>query len=119
MERQNPLSVLKLLSAAPSLAYFGEQHIIDRVSRLDQHLRASIGKKRSGKPIRAQLLEEQQATFAMAAAAAKAMQLVGQAGPAGVLSANPFGLASAARMCDHTSSWADLWRCDDDAACAT
>jgi hypothetical protein len=117
VERQNPLSVLKLLSSAPSLAYFGEEHIIEGVSRLDKHLKASLGKKRSGKAIRAQLLEEQQATFAMAAAAAKAMQLLAQAGPAGVLSANPFGLGSVARMCSNTACWADLWCSDDDAAC--
>jgi hypothetical protein len=117
VERQNPLSVLKLLSSAPSLAYLGEFHIMDQISQLDKHLRASFHKKSGGKAIRAQLLEEQQATFAMAAAAAKAMQLVGQAGPAGVLSANPFGLGSVARLCSNTSRWADIWRSDDAAAC--
>jgi hypothetical protein len=116
VERQSPLSV-ELLSSAPSLAYFGEDHIIERISRLDKHLKESFDKKSSGKPARAQLLEEQQATFAMAAAAAKAMQLVGQAGPAGVLSANPFALASVARMCGNTGCWSDLWRSDDAAAC--
>jgi hypothetical protein len=113
----NPLFVLKLLASAPSLAYFGEQQILERIARLDEHLQASIGKRRSGKAVRAQLLEEQQATFAMAAAAAKAMQLLGQAGPAGVLSENPFAIASVARMCSITSGWADLWRVDDAAAC--
>jgi hypothetical protein len=53
----------------------------------------------------------------MAAAAAKAMQLVGQAGTAGVLSASPFGLASVARMCSNTSCWTDIWRSDDATAC--
>jgi hypothetical protein len=113
VERQNPLSVLKPLSSAPSLAYLGEEKIMERVTRLDKHLQAIRHKK----SMAAQLLEEQQATFAMAAAASKSMQLVGQAGPAGVLSANPFALGTVSRMCSITSCWADLWRSDDAAAC--
>jgi hypothetical protein len=93
--------VLKLLSEAPSLASFVKTGITDRMPLLEKHLKASLSSRNSGKAIRAQLLEEQQATLAMAAAAARGLQLVGQAGTEGVLAAEPFSLAVVARMCSN------------------